>query len=246
MSSLATHVKDVHGVNQESSEHVFHSHDEFLRWKNSEEESTHSNYVTHGGTSVKDSAKYTFFYCNRSGVSKPKGTGARNTKIQKTSKMGATSTAHIKLEEKLLNGSCKVTYCYTHCGHTKDLAHIRMPESLKVKIASQPKAGVSIDKIMDDIRDVSLSESIKRKHLVVKQDVYIYNIARTLNLRNIQKHANDQTSVALWVQEAITQDYNPVLVFKPQSQENAVVGNTDNLAKRIFCWEYKLSFNVMP
>ena len=61
MSSLATHVKDVHGVNQESSEHVFHSHDEFLRWKNSKEESTHSNYVTHGGTSVKDSVKYAFF-----------------------------------------------------------------------------------------------------------------------------------------------------------------------------------------
>lgn len=96
MSSLATHVKDVHGVNQESSEHVFHSHDEFLRWKNSEEESTHSNYVTHGGTSVKDSAKYTFFYCNRSGVSKPKGTGARNTdteNIQNGSNLHSTHKA---------------------------------------------------------------------------------------------------------------------------------------------------------
>ena len=65
---------------------------------------------------------------------------------------------------------------------TQKIWHICMPESLKVKIASQLKAGVSIDKIMDHIQDVSLSEVIKCEHLVVKQDVY--NIARTLNLRN--------------------------------------------------------------
>ena len=78
---------------------------------------------------------------------------------------------------------------------------------------------------MDEIRDVSLSDGIKREHLIVKQD--IRNIARVLNLDNIQKHSNDQTSVALWLNEALCQDYNPVLVF---SQENAVIGTTDNLA----------------
>ena len=70
------------------------------------------------------------------------------------------------------------------------------------------------------------------EHLVVKQD--IKNIACLLNLDNIQKHSNDQTSVSLWVKEAINQDYNPVLVFKPQSRENAVVGNTDDLGKENF------------
>ena len=72
-----------------------------------------------------------------------------------------------------------------------------------------------VDKIMDKIRDVYLSEGIKCEHLVVKQD--IKNIAHLLNLDNIQIHSNDQTSVSLWVKKAINQDYNLVLVFKPQS-----------------------------
>ena len=232
ISSLAAHVRDAHGITSESSEHTFTTYDEFLKWKSSEEESCFSNYVKHRGSVLKDSIRYSYFYCNRSGDLKSKGTGARNTKIQKSSKIGATCTAHMKVEESIANGSCKVSYCYTHCGHKKDLAHIRMPKSLKAKISNQLQAGVSVDKIMYEIRDVSLSKGIKREHLVVKLD--IKNIARLLNLDNIQKHSNDQTSVSLWVKEAINQDYNPVLVFKPQSQENAVVGNTDDLGKENF------------
>ena len=232
MSSLTSHVKDVLGVDQEYSKHMFDTYEDFLRWKSSEEESTNSNYVLHGGSSVKNSIKYNYFYCDRSGISKEKGTGTRCTKMQKSCKIGATCTAHIIVEESVATGSCKVSYCYTHCGHKKELAHLCLPDSFRTKIAAQLQAGVSSEKIVDEIRDVSLSDGIKRQHLIVKQD--IRNIARVLNLDNIQKHSNDQTSVALWVNEAISQDYNPVLVFKPQGQENAVIGTTDNLASENF------------
>ena len=122
------HVRDAHGITSESSEHTFTTYDEFLKWKSSEEESCFSNYVKHRGSVLKDSIRYSYFYCNRSGDLKSKGTGARNTKIQKSSKIGATCIAHMKVEESIANGSCKVSYCYTHCGHKKDLAHIRMPK----------------------------------------------------------------------------------------------------------------------
>ena len=122
------HVRDAHGITSESSEHTFTTYDEFLKWKSSEEESCFSNYVKHRWSVLKDSIRYSYFYCNRSRDLKSKGTGARNTKIQKSSKIGATCIAHMKVEESIANGSCKVSYCYTHCGHKKDLAHIRMPK----------------------------------------------------------------------------------------------------------------------
>ena len=232
VTALATHVKNSHDVSVNWSEHSFASFKQFLDWKCEEEESTCSYYIKHGGSIASSSVHYHYFYCNRSGSFKSKGSGARNIKVQNSSKIGATCIAHMKVEEDTKNGLCKVQYCSTHCGHKKELAYMRIPESLKIKIASQLRQGVSVNSIMDSIRDVSLSEGIKREHLLVKQDVQ--NIKRMLNLGNIQKHSNDQTSVDLWVQEAKNQEYNPVLVFKPQGEENAVIGNTDNLAKDSF------------
>lgn len=232
MTSLVTHVKD-HGVSADYSEHYFSTFDEFLEWKRAEGESTCSCYVKHGGSIENASVRYGYFYCNRSGSFKGKGSGTRNVKVQNSSKIGATCVAHMKVEEDVKNGSCKVQYCATHCGHKTELAHMCIPECLRAKIATQLKEGVSVGKIMDSIRDVSLAEGVKREHLLVRQDVR--NIERVLNLGNIQKHSNDQTSVALWVQEASkNQEYNPVLVFKPQGEENAVVGNTDDLARDTF------------
>ena len=80
---------------------------------------------------------------------------------------------------------------------------------------------MSIDEIMDSIRDFSANEEtcISRKHLMVRQD--IRNIKCSLNLANIQKHSNDQASVAVWVKEAREQEYDPVLIFKPQGESCA-------------------------
>ena len=219
----------------------FPSYDEFSHWKSAEEESTSSNFVMHGGSVVKETVKHTYFYCNRSGVSrKGRKLGARTSKMQETSKIGATCVAHMKLEQNIVSGSCKVHYNSTHCGHKKELAHIRLTDSSRVKIASQLQAGVSINNILDSIRDVSLKQGIKREHLIVKQD--IRNIERVLNLSNIQKHANDQTSVAIWVQEALTQPYNPVLVFKPQGRKDSVVGLTDDLEEKNFILAIQTEF----
>uniref|UniRef100_A0A1X7UQV6 ZSWIM1/3 RNaseH-like domain-containing protein n=1 Tax=Amphimedon queenslandica TaxID=400682 RepID=A0A1X7UQV6_AMPQE len=62
------------------------------------------------------------------------------------------------------------------------------------------------------------------------------------NLANIAKHKNDQTSMSLWVQEAIDQEYNPVLIYKPQGMENAIVGDIDNMAKESFLLAVQTEF----
>lgn len=62
----------------------------------------------------------------------------------------------MKVEEDITNGLGKVCHCQSHCGHRIDLAHIRLPDSSRVRIMAQLKDGISFDSIMDSIRDVSL------------------------------------------------------------------------------------------
>ena len=236
ISALATHLKDKHDIQLEFSEHSFSSFQYFSLWKCSEEEKNSFCYVKHGGSITNGTVKYSYFYCNHSGVFHSTGSGQRNVKVQNTSKIGATCIAHMKVEEDITNGSCKVQYCQTHCGHKIELAHIRLPESSRMHIMAQLKDGISIGSIMDTIHDVSLSEGVKRKHLIIR------NISRMLNLANIEKHKNDQTSVSLWVQEAMAQEYNPVLIYKPQGSENAIVGNVDDMAKENFLLAVQTEF----
>ncbi len=73
-----------------------------------------------------------------------------------------------------------------------------------------------MDQIMDDIRDTTFSE-MNRQHLITKQD--LHNIKAQFNIDGILKHKNDLTSVNIWIEELRKMNYNPVLVYKSQGEE---------------------------
>lgn len=56
--------------------------------------------------------------------------------------------------------------------------------------------------------------TVSRKHFMTTQD--IHNIRRSLLDRQIKRHENDATSVDIIVQELKEEQYNPVLIYKPQ------------------------------
>lgn len=112
-----------------------------------------------------------------------------------------------------------VEYCPIHNSHDLNLCHLPVPEDIKLFIAAKLKDGVSLDRILDDVRDNSTSAGVGRQHLVTKQD--INNIKRKLNLQCIQKHPNDLMSVCTWVQELKSLPYNPIVVFKPQEESSS-------------------------
>ena len=89
--------------------------------------------------------------------------------------------------------------------------------------------GVSIDRILDDIRD-NVTESLEREHIMNRQD--IHNIQYQLNLESVEKHQNDHTSVSAWVIEMKKMEYNPILIFKNQGEEQE--DDCDDLAKNDF------------
>ena len=81
------------------------------------------------------------------------------------------------------------------------------------EIAAKLQQGVSKEKILDDIRN-NVGAEFLRDHIIDKQDVV--NIQRAYGLEEVQRHANDQTSVLAWIQEWQNSTSNPVVWYKLQ------------------------------
>ena len=200
----------------------------FLSWKEKEEKISHSNYVQQCAPKVYSSKQHMYYYCNRSGTYISKGQGKRQMKTQGTCKVGKMCTAHIKASKDQLTGIVNVFYCSTHHNHDVSLGHLRMPNETRMKIANQLQQGVTIERIMDNIRN-NIAGGITREHLVSKQDVH--NVKNQYNIEGIIRHANDQTSVCAWVEELKSSPNNPILLFKAQGEVQPEdmnnVGNSD-------------------
>lgn len=100
----------------------------------------------------------------------------------------------------------------------------------RMEVAAKLQAGVTMDRILDDIRD-TVDCYIHRDHLVTRKDVQ--NIKLQFNMESAMKHKNDLVSVSSWVNEMKELDYNPVVIFKqqglPQSDFMDNVANSDFL-----------------
>ena len=99
-------------------------------------------------------------------------------------------------------------------GHQTRLGHIRLGAQDRLQIAGKLAQGVTLDKILDDVRS-SVSDNFKRVHLLQHKD--IHNIERILKLDGGQRHHDDASSVAAWVDENRGKgEGNVVLSYKPQ------------------------------
>ena len=107
-------------------------------------------------------------------------------KSQGTSKVGGQCTAHIKAKRNEDNGHVDVTYCGTH-SHPIRLSHIRIPNHIRMDIAAKLQHGVSMERILDDIRD-SVTDKLGWKHLVTRQD--LHNVKAHFNIDGIIRHKN--------------------------------------------------------
>ena len=162
---------------------------------------------------------------NRSGHCKGEGCEQRQLKSQGTSKINNICPSGMKVTENLANGVVTVIYTATHWNHPKQLAHLPIPNTVKLQIAAKLQQGVSVQGVLDWIRE-SEGEKLGSQHLVNQQEVH--NIRRKLNLKAIEKHICDPTSVLSWDTELEGQEYNPVLFYKVQGEEK------DNLSKDYF------------
>jgi hypothetical protein len=175
-------------------------------------------FVKATGDKATEDNTITYFQCNRSGTFHPKGSGKRRLKSQGTSKINSHCTAAITLTVNHSLQSVSAEVCHTHYAHDTRLGHIRLSEGDRLKIAGKITQGVTYDKILDDIRN-SVSDEFERIHLIQRKD--INNIQRSLKLEGGQRHSDDATSVAAWVEEMRGKgEDNVVLFYKPQGVDD--------------------------
>ena len=190
------------------------------------EKSTNSWFVKGTGKKHPSGVSTYYFYCNRSGLFKSNSTGQRTIKSQGSSKINSHCTAGIQVQV-LGTGDLNVTVVKTHYGHTQSLGHLRISDTVRKEIAAQLATGVSMDKILDNVRE-SITDHTERIHLLTKKD--LYNIEKSFNVRKEQRHNDDATSVRIWVEEMRQREDNPVLLYKPQGQLEPLVGTCKGLS----------------
>ena len=205
----------------------------FLSFKSEEEARCNTQYIQKCGRqmSMDGNSERWYFYCSRSGNYVPKSIGKRQSKLQGTSKIGSQCTAHMKVHHNKVTDKVDVEYCNYHHNHsTMIIAHTRwIPDETRHAIAAQLQNGVSIDKIMDNIRN-KVHSTIKREQLVTRMDVQ--NIKRQYNIECIEKAKNDLLSVQAWVDQLESLEYNPITIFKVQGEQQSE--QTNNLASNYF------------
>lgn len=112
-----------------------------------------------------------------------------------------------------------------------------MPEQLRLCVAAKLMQGITIDKILDSIRDTVGAKGLQREHLSSRQD--LRNIMWQYNIEGIEKHPNDPTSVAAWVHEMQSMEFDPVIVFKQQG----ISSEEPNILESDFCLVCRPSSN---
>ena len=214
ITKLITHLQEQHQIQISLQNLNFTNLETFNEWKVKEEQLNKAYYVQHTASKVYGENAHWYLYCNRSGIARSNSEGKRITKSQGSCKIGKACCSFIKVSQNITSGKVNVKYCPTHINHSAELAHLPIPLDTKKIIAAKLHEGISIEKILDSVRDNLTEGQIGREQIISRQD--ILNIKHRLNIDSIMKHSNDLLSTCAWVQEMEQMVYNPVLLFKPQ------------------------------
>ena len=90
-----------------------------------------------------------------------------------------------------------VTVLNTHVGHKDDLRACHLSKSEKDIIACKLNSGVSINRVLKDIRN-SYTENLEKIHLTLKQD--IHNIIEKYNIK-CKKTSSDYVNLESLINE---------------------------------------------
>ena len=111
-----------------------------------------------------------------------------NLKVQGSCKTGKNCLALIKTATSIETGLVQVQYC-DHHNHKVSLGHLKLPDDIKGKIASQLQQGIS----WTLLGIVSLRKLVNQISVIIIQNQY--------NIQGISRNPNDLTSVCTWVEE---------------------------------------------
>lgn len=100
-------------------------------------------FVQQCGSKWRNGKEYTYYYCNRHGNYRPKGSGKRAMKSQGTCKLGEPCTACMRAITCASSGKVSIEYC---TNHNHEIAYLCIPQDTRVSIAAKLQDGVNVDK----------------------------------------------------------------------------------------------------
>jgi hypothetical protein len=213
---LNCHIETEHEIIIEKEDLKFKNNEEFLIWKSKEENLKICKFVKHRGAEKRGTVDVSTvtYYCHRSGTFKSSGLGHHHLKVMGSNKINAECPAKI-VAKIFKDASIEVKYIKTHVGHKMELGRLTLNENDRKVVAMKLSQNVSIQAILDDVRN-SFSEELERIHLLTRQD--IANIATSYNLKKeFMYHSNDKISVDMWVKKVSGPD-SPVIYYKSQGE----------------------------
>ena len=156
-----------------------------------------------------------YFYCNRSGRfdEKPIEDRKRQLNIKGTSKINNFCTSYIKL--KVIDQKLNVSYVKTHYGHDKEVSFLKIPDEIKVNIASKLSEGISPDSILKEIRENNNSSI--QEHLINKKDLRSIKNHFRIEDNIVRRDPNEVISLRL----AVEHHKESVLFFKCQGEKSS-------------------------
>ncbi|XP_047136661.1 uncharacterized protein LOC124813534 [Hydra vulgaris] len=127
------------------------------------------------------------------------------------------------------NGATNVHYIKTH-NHTIGITNTMyqpIPDNVKKCISAKLSIGVSVNKVYQDLREGfgdrqnrnKGDDFLTKSHLLTKKN--ISDINRTVK-KGCRLHPDDSTSTFLLVQKLKSEEFNSILVFKPQGQQTII------------------------
>uniref|UniRef100_A0A6M2DPT9 Putative mudr-1x sp n=1 Tax=Xenopsylla cheopis TaxID=163159 RepID=A0A6M2DPT9_XENCH len=207
---LNTHLLTAHNITVQYQQLRFETPYDFYTWKEDMEDDTTASFVKTRGLCQTSDYKKIYYHCNRSFSFVSQSKNIRALKSLGSNKMGKACPA--RMIAAFYQTGVVVDFWESHVGHTKDVGRMRLSNTFKNSIAAKLKDGVTVDRILDDIRDSMISK-IDRTVITSKQD--LRNIEKQFHIHDtVMRNSDDMTSVALWVHEMITLDNSPILYYK--------------------------------
>lgn len=140
----------------------------------------------------KDGSVSFKLYCHRIGCFTLKGAKIRNIKVLGSNKINGHCPSLIEVHQ--VKNTVFVKFTETHVGHSNDLLRLNLTQKEKDLIAKQLAMKVSVEDILNNIRNSLTGEEIHRIHLLTRKD--ILNIADQYNLNKESSRLNTDSDVA--------------------------------------------------
>ena len=226
---MIDHLKEAHDVNCVQEDLVFSTWEEFLMWKEKEED---ANFVHFSKNSTHTNAKnymLTNFTCQREGKAGYKYKGSQQKKYKDLVIGEKICPARMRARLDKPSGRVTVQYCKSH-NHKlsfQDFLYRRMPDRLRTEIRQKLASGMTSEEVYKDLKSAdNLRENRGERFAPSKRQfvtlVNIKTIAKRMNIKEPGISKNfflEPEPLTIQIQKLLDETHQPVLLFKEQGSK---------------------------